>query len=228
MKPPSSRVERDHPRSPPHVATNGARKRSKLLRLATGRLPENFGVLRTSPLRSSPKLRHLCSFRYNKRNRSGGKRARERRSGMSSEENKALARRSWEAVDNPDLIDEVYASDVVWHEPDRDIHGTQEAKQFISLYVCNASSCARCSSICCAASRRRCSTSICWIWNNKPMPRSTNGTTSNSSQFRTVMPRKPHRESFCCSWLSMRLDFFGSTDFPRAAYDSGRHHSRQR
>jgi predicted ester cyclase len=53
---------------------------------------------------------------------------------MSAEESKALARRSWEALDNPDLIDEVYASDVVWHEPDRDIHGTQEAKQFISLY----------------------------------------------------------------------------------------------
>src|SRR3712207_5599348 len=51
-----------------------------------------------------------------------------------TEENKALARRAWEAVDNPDLIDEVYASDVVWHEPDRDIHGTQEAKQFVSLY----------------------------------------------------------------------------------------------
>jgi len=53
---------------------------------------------------------------------------------MSAEENKALARRSWEALDNPDLIDEVYASDVVWHEPDRDIHGTEEAKLFISLY----------------------------------------------------------------------------------------------
>jgi predicted ester cyclase len=51
-----------------------------------------------------------------------------------SEENKDLARRSWEAVDNPDLIDEVYAADVVWHEPDREIHGTQEAKQLISLY----------------------------------------------------------------------------------------------
>jgi hypothetical protein len=79
-------------------------------------------------------LCHLCSFRYNNRNHSGGKRARERRSSMSAEENKALARRSWEALDNPDLIDEVYASDVVWHEPDRDIHGTEEAKQFISLY----------------------------------------------------------------------------------------------
>jgi steroid delta-isomerase-like uncharacterized protein len=51
-----------------------------------------------------------------------------------SEENKALARRAWEAVDNPDLIDEVYASDVVWHEPDRDIRGIEEAKQFVSLY----------------------------------------------------------------------------------------------
>jgi steroid delta-isomerase-like uncharacterized protein len=54
---------------------------------------------------------------------------------MSAEENKALARRAWEAVDNPDLIDEVYASDVVWHEPDgKEIHGTEEAKQFISTY----------------------------------------------------------------------------------------------
>jgi predicted ester cyclase len=54
---------------------------------------------------------------------------------MSTEENKALARRSWQAVDNPDLIDEIYASDVVWHEPGgEDIHGIQEAKQFISLY----------------------------------------------------------------------------------------------
>jgi predicted ester cyclase len=39
--------------------------------------------------------------------------------------------REWPS--NPDLIDEVYASDVVWHDPDRDIHGTQEAKQFFSL-----------------------------------------------------------------------------------------------
>jgi len=51
-----------------------------------------------------------------------------------TEENKALARRAWEAVETPDLIDEVYASDVVWHEPDREVHGTEEAKQFVSLY----------------------------------------------------------------------------------------------
>ena len=53
---------------------------------------------------------------------------------MVAEENKALARRAWEAVDNPDLIDEVYAADVVWHEPDRVLRGTEEAKQFVSLY----------------------------------------------------------------------------------------------
>jgi steroid delta-isomerase-like uncharacterized protein len=54
---------------------------------------------------------------------------------MSAEENKALARRAWElAGDNPDLIDEVYAPDVVWHEPDQDIHGSEEAKQFIRTY----------------------------------------------------------------------------------------------
>jgi steroid delta-isomerase-like uncharacterized protein len=51
-----------------------------------------------------------------------------------SEENKALARRAWEAVDNPDLLDEVYAADVVWHEPDRDIQGLEEAKQFVTMY----------------------------------------------------------------------------------------------
>jgi steroid delta-isomerase-like uncharacterized protein len=51
-----------------------------------------------------------------------------------SEENKALARRSWETVDNPDAIDEVYAPDVVWHVPDQDIQGIEEAKQFIGMY----------------------------------------------------------------------------------------------
>ena len=51
-----------------------------------------------------------------------------------SEENKALARRSWESVDNPDILEEVYASDVVWHDPDRDIQGLEEARQFISMF----------------------------------------------------------------------------------------------
>jgi predicted ester cyclase len=50
-----------------------------------------------------------------------------------SEENKALARRSWESVDNPDLLDEVYAPDVVWHNPEQEVQGIEEAKQFISM-----------------------------------------------------------------------------------------------
>jgi steroid delta-isomerase-like uncharacterized protein len=51
-----------------------------------------------------------------------------------SEENKALARRAWEAVGNPDIIDEVYAADLVWHEPDQDIQGLEEARQFVTMY----------------------------------------------------------------------------------------------
>lgn len=51
-----------------------------------------------------------------------------------SEENKALARRSWEAPNNPDIVDEVYAADLVWHEPDQEIRGAEEAKQFIATY----------------------------------------------------------------------------------------------
>ncbi len=51
-----------------------------------------------------------------------------------SEENKDLARRSWELLDNPDVLDEVYATDLVWHEPDQDIQGLEAAKQFVSTY----------------------------------------------------------------------------------------------
>jgi steroid delta-isomerase-like uncharacterized protein len=55
---------------------------------------------------------------------------------MSTEENKALARRSWEIVNqrNPDLIEELYPPDFVWHEPDRDIQGYEQAKQFVSTF----------------------------------------------------------------------------------------------
>ena len=53
----------------------------------------------------------------------------------SAEENKALARRSWDAVDNPDLLDEVYAPDVVWHNPDQDTHGIEEAKRYIGMFT---------------------------------------------------------------------------------------------
>jgi predicted ester cyclase len=51
-----------------------------------------------------------------------------------SEENKALARRAWELADNPDILEEVYAPDVVWHEPDQEIRGLEQAKKFVSAY----------------------------------------------------------------------------------------------
>jgi steroid delta-isomerase-like uncharacterized protein len=51
-----------------------------------------------------------------------------------SEDNKALARRSWELLENLDILDEVYASDLVWHEPDQDVHGLEEARQFVTMY----------------------------------------------------------------------------------------------
>ena len=56
---------------------------------------------------------------------------------MSAEENKALAQRSWELASqgNPDLLEEVYAADLVWHEPDQEVQGLEEAKQFYSKYL---------------------------------------------------------------------------------------------
>ena len=51
-----------------------------------------------------------------------------------SEENKALARRAWENLTDPDTLDEVYAPDVVWHEPDQDIRGLEAAKRFVGMY----------------------------------------------------------------------------------------------
>jgi steroid delta-isomerase-like uncharacterized protein len=55
---------------------------------------------------------------------------------MSAEENKDLARRSWEILSerNLDLIEEVYAPDLVFHEPDQDIRGYEEARQFVSTF----------------------------------------------------------------------------------------------
>jgi steroid delta-isomerase-like uncharacterized protein len=53
-----------------------------------------------------------------------------------SEENKELARRSWEIVSerNSDLIEEFYPPDLVWHEPDQDIRGYEQARQFVSTF----------------------------------------------------------------------------------------------
>lgn len=51
-----------------------------------------------------------------------------------SEVNKDLARRSWEVLDNLDILDEVYAADLVWHEPDQDLQGLEQARQFVGIY----------------------------------------------------------------------------------------------
>ena len=53
---------------------------------------------------------------------------------MSAEENRALARRSWETLDDPDSLEEVYAADVVWHNPDQDLQGIEGAKQFTRMF----------------------------------------------------------------------------------------------
>lgn len=56
---------------------------------------------------------------------------------MSAEENKAIARRSWEAVSAGDLDAQmaVYAEDAVIHEPDEDLHGADSLRQFVSTFL---------------------------------------------------------------------------------------------
>jgi len=56
-----------------------------------------------------------------------------------SEENKALTRRSWEIVAKgsldtlEDALQEVYADDIVMHEPDEDVRGIEGLRQFVSM-----------------------------------------------------------------------------------------------
>src|SRR5215203_2618433 len=56
-----------------------------------------------------------------------------------SEENKALTRRSWEIVTQgnldtlEDALAEVYADDIVLHEPDEDVRGVEGLKQFVTM-----------------------------------------------------------------------------------------------
>lgn len=54
-----------------------------------------------------------------------------------SEEHKALAQRSWEIISqrNPEGLEEVYTADTVLHEPDGDLQGVEEAKQYLSTYI---------------------------------------------------------------------------------------------
>ncbi len=51
-----------------------------------------------------------------------------------SEENDALAQRSWELAiqHNPDALEGVYAANLVWHEQDQDVQGVDVAKQYDS------------------------------------------------------------------------------------------------
>jgi hypothetical protein len=58
---------------------------------------------------------------------------------MSTEENKALARRAWEVVFNQRnldaLLDALYefnAAEAVWHQPDQDLQGLEEVKQWLA------------------------------------------------------------------------------------------------
>jgi steroid delta-isomerase-like uncharacterized protein len=56
-----------------------------------------------------------------------------------SQENKALTRRSWEIVAKAsletldDALKEVYADDIVMHEPDEDVWGIEGLTQFVSM-----------------------------------------------------------------------------------------------
>jgi len=56
---------------------------------------------------------------------------------MSAEENKAIALRASEIVNqkNPDLIEECYPPDFVWHGPDQDIRGYELAKQLSTTFL---------------------------------------------------------------------------------------------
>jgi hypothetical protein len=51
-----------------------------------------------------------------------------------SEENKTRAWRAGEITcpDDPDLIEEVCAPDLLWHEPDQDFRGIEEGKRYVS------------------------------------------------------------------------------------------------
>ncbi len=55
---------------------------------------------------------------------------------MSTEENKAIARRAWQGVSegNPNITEEVYAADCVIHEPDEDVEGVEGVKEFVAMF----------------------------------------------------------------------------------------------
>jgi steroid delta-isomerase-like uncharacterized protein len=58
---------------------------------------------------------------------------------MSTEENKALAKRAWEEMFNQkklEVIDELFASDYIYHGPQgQEFRGTETLKQLLSSYL---------------------------------------------------------------------------------------------
>ena len=56
---------------------------------------------------------------------------------MSAEQNKAIALRTSEIVNqkNPDLIEECYPPDFVWHGPDQDIRTYEQAEQSAAMFL---------------------------------------------------------------------------------------------
>ena len=56
---------------------------------------------------------------------------------MSTEDNKALVRRWYEEFNQRNLarVDELFTPDYVYHNPPTTLHGREEFKQFLSLYL---------------------------------------------------------------------------------------------
>jgi steroid delta-isomerase-like uncharacterized protein len=55
---------------------------------------------------------------------------------VSTEENKALVRRGWEEVINQrnlDFLTQAHTADSIWREPDQDINGIEEVKEYLAL-----------------------------------------------------------------------------------------------
>jgi len=52
-----------------------------------------------------------------------------------SASNVELARRSWDLPRHPELLEELYSPDLVWHESDQDVRGYDGAREFISGFV---------------------------------------------------------------------------------------------
>jgi steroid delta-isomerase-like uncharacterized protein len=54
-----------------------------------------------------------------------------------SQETEGAGRRKWELVNrrDPDAIEELFRVDTVSHQPDRDLQGLEEAKEYLSMFL---------------------------------------------------------------------------------------------